>query len=36
VVGLLLVGATLPFVAGWLANELQNDVGTALQTLRVG
>jgi flagellar biosynthetic protein FliR len=36
VLGLLLVGATLPFVAGWLSDELQNDVGLALQTLRVG
>jgi len=36
VVGLLLVGATMPFVAGWLATELQRDVGAALDTLRVG
>jgi flagellar biosynthetic protein FliR len=34
--GLLLIGATLPFFAGWLANELQTDVGVALRTLRVG
>ena len=27
VVGLLLVGATLPFVAGWIGDELQQDVG---------
>lgn len=36
VLGLLLVGATLPFFAGWLADELQTDVGMALKTLRVG
>ncbi len=35
-VGLLLVGATLPFVAGWLNDELQGSVAAALQTLRVG
>jgi flagellar biosynthetic protein FliR len=35
VVGLLLVTATLPFVAGWIGNELQQDVGTALQAIRV-
>jgi len=34
-VGLLLLGATLPFVAGWFAEELQRDVGAALQTLKV-
>ncbi len=27
VVGLLLVTATLPFVAGWISSELQQDVG---------
>jgi flagellar biosynthesis protein FliR len=36
VVGLLLIAATMPFVAGWLAAELQRDVGAALDTLRVG
>jgi flagellar biosynthesis protein FliR len=36
VVGILLVGATMPFVAGWLGNQLQTDVGAALQTLKVG
>ena len=36
VVGLLLVGATMPFVAGWISGELQQDVGTALQAIRVG
>jgi flagellar biosynthesis protein FliR len=35
VVGLLLVGATMPFVAGWLSGELQQDVGSALQAIRV-
>lgn len=34
--GLLLIGATLPFFAGWLADELQTDVGVALRTLQVG
>jgi flagellar biosynthesis protein FliR len=35
VVGLLLVTATLPFVAGWIGNELQQDVSAALQAIRV-
>ena len=35
VVGLLLVAATLPFVAGWIGDELQQDVGAALQAIRV-
>jgi flagellar biosynthetic protein FliR len=35
VVGLLLIGVTLPFVAGWIATELQRDVGSALDTLKV-
>jgi flagellar biosynthetic protein FliR len=35
VVGLLLVGATLPFLAGWISGELQQDVGAALQAIRV-
>jgi flagellar biosynthetic protein FliR len=34
-VGLLLIGVSLPFVAGWLADELQRDVGAALATLKV-
>jgi flagellar biosynthesis protein FliR len=34
-VGLVLVGASLPFVAGWLGDELQNSVSSALQTLKV-
>ena len=35
VVGLLLVAATLPFVANWISGELQQDVGSALQAIRV-
>lgn len=35
-VGLLLVGATLPFVAGWLSDRLAEDVATALRALKVG
>jgi flagellar biosynthetic protein FliR len=34
-VGLLLVGASLPFAAGWLSDELQRSVSTALQSLKV-
>ena len=34
-VGLLLVGASLPFLAGWLGDELQHSVASALQTLKV-
>lgn len=34
-VGLLLVGVSLPFVAGWLSDELQRSVSTALDSLRV-
>ena len=34
-VGLVLVGASLPFVAGWIDDELQRSVSLALQTLRV-
>jgi flagellar biosynthetic protein FliR len=34
-VGLLIIGATMPFVAGWISNQLQADVGAALETLRV-
>jgi flagellar biosynthetic protein FliR len=36
VLGLLLVGASMPFVANWLGTSLQDDVRSALQTLRVG
>jgi flagellar biosynthesis protein FliR len=34
-VGLLLIGVSLPFAGGWLATELQTDVGVALRSLRV-
>jgi flagellar biosynthetic protein FliR len=34
-VGLVLVGASLPFMAGWLGDELQNSVASALHTLKV-
>jgi flagellar biosynthesis protein FliR len=34
-VGLLLVGASLPFLSGWLGDELQHSVSSALQTLKV-
>ena len=34
-VGLVVVGASLPFVAGWIGDELQRSVAAALQTLRV-
>jgi flagellar biosynthesis protein FliR len=34
-VGLVLVGASLPFVAGWLGDELQQSVASALHTLKV-
>ena len=35
-VGLLVLGVSLPFAAGWLSDELQRSVGAALETLRVG
>jgi flagellar biosynthetic protein FliR len=34
-VGFLIVSASLPFVAGWIGNQLQQSVMSALQTLRV-
>jgi len=34
-VGLVMVGATLPFMAGWLGDELQSSVASALRTLQV-
>jgi flagellar biosynthetic protein FliR len=34
-VGFLIVAASLPFVAGWIGNQLQQSVLSALQTLRV-
>lgn len=36
VIGLMLIGATMPFVAGWMNNELQADIGAALNTIRIG
>ncbi len=35
-VGLLLLGVSLPFVAGWISDELQRSVSTALESLRAG
>jgi flagellar biosynthetic protein FliR len=34
-VGLVMVGVSLPFVVGWLGDELQGSVAAALRTLRV-
>lgn len=34
-VGMVLIGVSLPFVAGWLSDELQGAVADALRTLRV-
>jgi len=34
-VGLLVLGVTLPFVGGWLADELERSVGEALRAIRV-
>jgi flagellar biosynthetic protein FliR len=34
-VGFLIVAASLPFVAGWIGDQLQQSVLSALQTLRV-
>jgi flagellar biosynthetic protein FliR len=34
-VGFLIVAASLPFVAGWIGNQLQQSVLQALQTLKV-
>lgn len=36
VVGMLLIGATFPYLAGWLDGRLQEDVVAALQALKVG
>jgi flagellar biosynthetic protein FliR len=36
VLGLLLIGTSMPFVAGWLGTELQADVRSALESLRIG
>jgi flagellar biosynthesis protein FliR len=35
-VGLLIIGVSLPFAAGWMADELQRSVSTALQSIRLG
>jgi flagellar biosynthetic protein FliR len=35
IVGLVLVGASLPFMAGWLGDELQSSVASALHSLKV-
>jgi flagellar biosynthesis protein FliR len=32
-VGLLIIGVSLPFAAGWIADELERSVSTALQSL---
>jgi flagellar biosynthesis protein FliR len=34
-VGLVMVGAALPFLGGWLGDELQTSVSSALHTLKV-
>jgi flagellar biosynthetic protein FliR len=34
-VGILVIGVSLPFAAGWIGDELQRSVATALQSLRV-
>ncbi len=35
IVALVMIGATLPFVAGWLTDTLQQDVFSALQAMRI-
>ena len=35
-VGFVLIGASLPFVAGWLHDEIQHSVAAGLHALRVG
>ncbi len=35
IVGVLLIGVTLPYVGGWLSGELQSSVAQALHTLKV-
>jgi flagellar biosynthetic protein FliR len=34
-VGLLIVAATLPFIAGWMSTQLTDSVGSALHALRI-
>ncbi len=36
IVGLLILAVTLPFLAGWLSDELEASVSEALRMLRVG
>lgn len=36
IVGLVVVAASLPFVGGWIADQLQLSVGEALRTLQMG
>jgi flagellar biosynthetic protein FliR len=36
VVGLLVVAASLPFVSGWISDQLQVSVAQALQTIKLG
>ncbi|MGB2710279.1 MAG: flagellar biosynthetic protein FliR [Conexibacter sp.] len=36
IVGLLVVAASLPFVVGWVSDQLELSVGQALQTIKVG
>ena len=35
IVGVLLIGVTLPYVGGWMNNELQDSVTQALRALKV-
>jgi flagellar biosynthetic protein FliR len=34
-VGLVMIGVSLPFAAGWISDELQRSVATALQSIRM-
>jgi flagellar biosynthetic protein FliR len=34
-VGLLVLGVSLPFAAGWISDQLQDSVAAALHSLRV-
>jgi flagellar biosynthetic protein FliR len=34
-VGILVIGVSLPFAAGWIGDELQRSVATALQSIRM-
>jgi flagellar biosynthetic protein FliR len=35
-VGLLMIGVSMPFAAGWMSDELQRSVATALQSIQMG